>query len=143
MVTYAARAILRLPEESVGETEKITIIEGPPPTFELDSDPWLPGLVEGPVPSQVALCRLRSYNAPELVERCYRAWRDSQPINLEYRSEEGLTDQASIVAARWGETDEGQVLLLWVRLIEDPFEVRIDLDDSVDDWPDDGFDPTN
>lgn len=117
----------------MGESDKITIIEGPPPTFELDSDSWLPGLVEGPVPSQIALCRLRSHNAPELVERCYRAWRDEQPITLEYRSEDGLTDQAPIVAARWAEVDHGQVLLLWVRLIQDPFQVRIDFDDAESD----------
>ncbi len=124
----------------MGEPEKITIIEGPPPTFELDSDSWLPGLVEGPVPSQIAMCRLRSQNAPELVERCYRAWRDRQPISLEYRSEDGMTDQASIVAARWAEVEEGQVLLLWVRLIQDPFQVRIDFDDAESD---DGLDPTS
>lgn len=122
----------------MGEPEKITIIEGPPPTFELDSDSWLPGLVEGPVPSQIAMCRLRSQNAPELVERCYRAWRDEQPISLEYRSDDGMTDEASIVAARWAEIEEGQVLLLWVRLIQDPFQVRIDFDDAEND---DGFDP--
>ncbi|MGH2619674.1 MAG: hypothetical protein ACRDHG_03760 [Anaerolineales bacterium] len=123
------------------EPEKITIIEGPPPTFELDTDVWLPGLVEGPVPSQVAMCRLRSPNAPELVQRCYRAWRDGQPISLEYRSEEGLTDQAPIIAARWTDMDEGQVLLLWVRLIQDPFQIRIEFDDSPDDGPDDDFEP--
>ena len=125
----------------MSESDKITIIEGPPPTFELDTDSWLPGLVEGPVPSQVAMCRLRSQNAPELVERCYRAWRDHHPMTLEYRSEEGLTDQAQIIAARWGEIDEGQVLLLWVRLVQDPFQVRIDFDDGSDDFPDDGFEP--
>ena len=124
----------------LAESEKITILEGPPPSFELDTDSWLPGLVEGPVPSQIAMCRLRSENAPELVERCYRAWHDRQPISLEYRSEEGFTDQAQIIAARWGEIDEGQVLLLWVRVVQDPFQVPIDFDDPSDDMPDDGFD---
>ena len=125
----------------MADQEKITIIEGPPPTFELDTDSWLPGLVEGPVPSQIAICRLRSENAPELVERGYRAWRDEQPISLEYRAEDGLTDQAQIIAARWGEVEEGHVLLLWVRVVQDPFQVRIDFDDPSDDMPDDGFDP--
>ena len=87
------------------------------------------------------MCRLRSQNAPELVERCYRAWRDGHLMSLEYRSEEGLTDEAQIIAARWGELDDGQVLLLWVRLVQDPFQVRIDFDDGLDDFPDDGFDP--
>ena len=123
----------------MGEPEKITIIEGPPPTFELDTDVWLPGLVEGPVPFQVAMCRLRSPNAPELVQRCYRAWRDGQSISLEYRSDEGLADEAPIIAARWSEVPEGQVLMLWVRLIQDPFQVHIEFDESSDDEPDDGF----
>ena len=62
-------------------------------------------------------------------------------MTLEYRSEEGFTDQAQIIAARWGEVDENQMLLLWVRLVQDPFQVRIDFGDGPDDYPDDGFDP--
>ncbi len=62
-------------------------------------------------------------------------------MTLEYLSQEGLPDQAQIIAARWGESDEGQELLLWVRLLQDPFQVRIDFDDGPDDYPDDGFDP--
>ena len=128
------------------EMRKITIIEGPPPTFELVSDPWLGGLSEGPLPTRIALCRVRTGNGPALVERCYRAWRDQQPIFLEYRSEDGLTKEAPIVAVRWLELDEGDVLLLWVRL-EDDFEVEIDiefgsLDDDFDEDDDEdiGFD---
>jgi hypothetical protein len=124
--------------------EKITIIEGPPPTFELVNDAWLFGLTESPYASQIAMCRLRSHNAPELVERCYRAWRDGLPISLEYRSDDGLTQQAPIIAARWLELMEGQVLLVWVRLGEDEVEIEIDFDDFDDAFfeDDEGFDPT-
>jgi len=123
------------------EMRKITIIEGPPPTFELASDPWLGGLNEGPSPTRIALCRVRTSNGPALVERCYRAWRDQGSIQLEYRSEDGLTSEAPIVAVRWLELEEGDVLLLWVRLEED-FEVEIDfefgsLDDDFEDEDDD------
>jgi len=111
----------------MNETRKITIIEGPPPTFELVNDPWLGGLNEGPLPTRVALCRVRTGNGPALVERCYRAWRDEQSIFLEYRTEEGLTSEAPIVAVRWLELEEGDALLLWVRLEED-FEVEIDFE---------------
>jgi hypothetical protein len=104
----------------VAEPEKITIIEGPPPTFEVVGDPWVLGLVDSPVPYQVVLCRLRTFNGPSLVERCFRAWREGQPISLEYRSEDGLSQESPIVAARFAELPEGQLLLLWVRLpVED------------------------
>jgi hypothetical protein len=119
----------------MGAIDKITIIEGPPPTFELVTEPWLYGLVEGPRPSQIAMCQVRTFNGPALVERCYRAWRDGQQISLEYRNEEGETQEAPIVAARWGEKAEGQVLLLWVSLQEGEIEIEIDFD--FDDFDDD------
>lgn len=125
----------------MSELRKITIIEGPPPTFELANEPWLGGLNEGPTPTRIALCHVRTANGPALVERCYRAWRDQQSIFLEYRAEDGLTSEAPIVAVRWLELEEGDALLLWVRLEED-FEVEIDfefgsLDDEYDDDEDD------
>ena len=117
------------------EQKKITIIEGPPPTFEYAHETWLYGLTEGPSPYRIARCQLRTFNGPALVERCYQAWRDNEKIELEFRTEEGLTDMAPIVAARWMELEEGDVLLLWVRL-EDS-EVEIELDFDFDDGEDD------
>ena len=123
------------------EAEKITIIEGPPPTFEVANDAWLLGLTEGAIPSQVALCRVRTFNGPALVERCYRAWRSGLPIKLEYRTEEGLTQQAPIIAARWGEVSEGHVLFLWVRMEEGELEMEVDVDiGDFDDELDDNLD---
>jgi hypothetical protein len=115
------------------EPAKITIIEGPPPTFELVGDPWLLGLIEGPLPSRVAVCRVRTANGPALVERCYRAWRDGQPIYLEYRSEDGLTEQAPITAVRFIESDDSHLLLLWVRLEEVDSEIEFEFDDEMED----------
>lgn len=128
------------------EQEKITIIEGPPPTFELVSEPLMMGMTEGPEATQVAMCRLRTFNGPTLVERCYRAWQQNQTIRLEFRSEDGMTQDAPIIAARWAEVDQGHVLLLWVRLATDEIEVEFDFDaddlddDFEDDWGDDDFD---
>lgn len=119
------------------EPEKITIIEGPPPTFEVSNDPLLLGLTESSTPMQVVMCQLRTHNGPELVERCYRAWGKSQTIKLEFRSEEGLTLQAPIVASRWGEAPEGHVLMLWIRMEDE--DIAIDLDYNADDY-DNGFD---
>lgn len=118
------------------EAEKITIIEGPPPTFEAAVDPWAYSLIEGPLPFQVALCRLRTFNGPALVERCYRAWRRAQPIVLQYRTADGQTRAVSIVAARWVELDEGQVLQLWVRLPLTDDEFEFERDDSFDEETD-------
>jgi hypothetical protein len=86
---------------------------------------------------QVVMCHLRTHNGPELVERCYRTWSKGQTIKLEFRSEEGLTLQAPIVASRWSETHDGHVLMLWIRLEDE--EITIDLDFRSDDF-DGGFD---
>ncbi len=96
--------------------EKITIIEGPTPTFETPPETWALSFSEGPSLPRVAVTRLRTFNGPALVERCWRAWNSGRSCNLEYRDEEGLTQEAPIVAARAVETHDGQVLLLHVRV---------------------------
>lgn len=126
----------------MSDPAKITIIEGPPPTFEAATEAWLLGLTEGLTLSHVAVCRVRTANGPALVERCYRAWRDGQSISLEYRGEDDSLQQAPIVAARWSEVPDGHVLLLWVRLEEGEIEIDLDfgseeLDEDTDDAPDD------
>jgi len=121
----------------MAEAEKITIIEGPTPTFEIVADGWVAGLAEGPVPSRAALCRLRTFNGASLVERCHRAWRAGQSTMLEYRTSDGLTQQAPILAARWLDVQDGQVLLLWVRLDESEIEVEFEVDDDADEESDD------
>jgi hypothetical protein len=101
---------------NIPSDEKITIIEGPPPVFEQAFESWLPALAEGPTLPRLALTRLRAANGPSLVERCWKAWANHQSINLEYRDDEGLTQQAEILAVRYTEVPEGHVLLLYVRL---------------------------
>jgi hypothetical protein len=117
--------------------EKITIIEGPPPAFELVEDGWSTGVLEGPTLYNVAVTHLRTFNGGELVERCFRAWKRRENIQLEYRSEDGLNKEAPIVAARNTESDDGQVLVLWVRLPDEEIELAIDFDDDPDDDGDD------
>lgn len=117
---------------------KITIIEGPPPVFEPSGDAWASGVAESPTFGSVVLTRLRTFNGPALVERCHRAWRSMEPIQLEFRSSEGLIEYRPIVAARFVDTEEGHVLLLWVRLSENDVQLEIEYDD--DDLDDDGID---
>jgi hypothetical protein len=117
--------------------DKITIIEGPPPIFEQVQDGWALSLNEGPSLSVTALTRLRTFNGPALVERCYRAWHKNSTIHLHYKNDMGLEQTAPILAARNVETDDGQVLLLWVYLDSEKVEYELDSgdDDSYeDDW---------
>ena len=95
--------------------EKITIIEGPPPTFEDVNDGWVTGLLESASLSDIVVTRLRTFNGPALVERCHRAWRDQSTMFLHYRNDLGLEETAPILAARTVDTGDGQVLLLWIR----------------------------
>lgn len=112
--------------------DKITIIEGPPPTFEAVNEGWVLGLNESPSLADIAVTKLRTFNGPSLVERCHRAWRQNQTINLEFRTEEGLLHQAPIVAARTVEIEEGQLLILWIRLLDEEVELEFDFDDDYD-----------
>ena len=93
------------------------------------------GLSEGPLPSNVALCRVRTANGPALVERCYQAWSKQETIELEYRTEDGMTSEAMILAVRWVEMPEGDILMLWVRL--DDAEIEIEIDLEIGDYDDD------
>jgi len=117
--------------------EKITIIEGPPPTFEAVNEGWVLGLYEGPMLGNIFVTRLRTFNGPALVERCHRAWRKQQGIHLEYRTPEGLEQETPIVAARYQEIDEGHVLVLWVRQPDDDVELQLGYDDDQADEGDD------
>ena len=66
-----------------------------------------------------------------MVERCHRAWRKPEPIHLEFRTPEGLEQHTrQIVAARTVHTDEGDVLLLWVRLENEDAELELDYEDD-------------
>jgi hypothetical protein len=113
--------------------DRITIIEGPTPLFEPVQDGWALGLNETNIFSFAALTRLRTFNGPALVERCYRRWNKRENINLHYRNEVGLEEYVPILAARSVETDDGQVLLLWLHIERDDVQLEIDADDSDDD----------
>ena len=115
--------------------DKITIIEGPPPVFEPVQDGWALSLQEGPILPITLLTRLRTFNGPALVERCYRRWHANLAIHLLYRNDMGLEEQAPIIAARSVNSDDGQVLLLWVQL--DPQKVQLELDTGDDEEPGD------
>jgi len=131
-----------IPHEEMMEDTKITIIEGPPPTFENVYDIWANGILETPSQMSVAVTRLRTSNGHALVERCHRAWRHHEAIQLEYRTSDGETEEVPIVAARTTETQEGQILFLWVQLpLEDMvFDIVMDDDEEGDEGEDESDD---
>jgi hypothetical protein len=116
--------------------DKITIIEGPTPTFEEINDGWALGLNEGPVLYDLVMTRVRTFNGPSLVERCHRAWNDQSNIFLHYRNELGLEEKAPIMAARSVDTQDGSVLLLWVRLEFEETETESGKDTGSEDFDD-------
>ncbi len=121
--------------------DRITIIEGPPPTFDEVNDGWVLGLNESPSLAGVAVTRLRTFNGPALVERCYRSWNQNHPMTLEYRAMDGLEQTARILAARAIQVDEGQMLVLWVKVDNDNVELEIGYDDPEDEDEDPEDDP--
>jgi hypothetical protein len=76
-----------------------------------------------------------------LVERCYRAWRDYHTIHLEFRAADGLIHKTPIVASRTLETDDGQMIFLWVRLTEQEALLELGSDEDQYDKDDDEPEP--
>jgi hypothetical protein len=114
------------------EPEKITIVEGPPPLFEPSIEHWAYAIGEGPVLKRAVRCMLRTMNGTALLERCRGAWREGRETMLEYRTMDGLRQEAVILAARKTEWPEGEVLLLWVRLDQE-IELTVDEGDTDSD----------
>lgn len=111
--------------------DKITIIEGPPPTFEAIQEDWALGLSESSELGHVVSTKVRTFNGPALVERCHRAFRNHQSIHLVFRTSEGFESQAPILAARSVEAEDGQMLLLWLRFSGDEVDFELGVDDDL------------
>ncbi len=102
---------------------KITIIEGPTPEFEPVNQehgfniphPWALGILEGPNYYHTAFTALRTFNSEMLLERCQTAWAADVPMYLVYRDPIGLEKETQILAARAMHTEDGELILLWVR----------------------------
>jgi len=98
------------------EPEFITVVEGPPPEFQAALDSWPLSIYEDPRPSRLAVCQMRTFNGPKMVERCRRAWDQDRPVKLDFPDQAGVRQQATIVAVRWSEVEEGHLLHLWVQI---------------------------
>ncbi len=123
------------------EPELITIIEGPTPDFMPNPQGWVQSIYEGPMITDVALCQLRTGNGSDIVERCERAWEEGR-VYYSKPVVQKIWSAGSASRGRYlSETDEGQLLLLWVtmpwEMVEDDEESEIgdDYDPDSDDIP--------
>lgn len=118
---------------------KITIIEGPTPEFQIISNTnamdgslnWVGSVLEGPFLYNTAFTNLRTFDSQKLIDRCLENWQVRQTMYLEYRDRLGLRREDPIIAARAITVEEGDMLLLWVRR-ESINEDEEDLDESDD-----------
>jgi hypothetical protein len=123
---------------------KITIIEGPTPNFDsVDTDfimginGWTAGLTEGPYLYDTARTTLRTFNSSALIERCHKAWAHKATMYLEYRDPIGMKQEVPIIAARSVDSEDGEMLILWVRKepeIDEEEDIDMDFDDADMDW---------
>ena len=113
-------------------TEKITIIEGPTPEFREVNGLWIQGVAESPGQYDTYYTELRAFDGYSLVDRCTTAWQKNESIVLEYRTETGLTDEITIIAALSEETEDGDMIQLWVRQPREDVEFEIKFDDGDD-----------
>lgn len=123
---------------------KITIIEGPTPNFDsVDTDfimginGWTAGLTEGPYLYDTARTTLRTFNSSALIERCHKAWAHKATMYLEYRDPIGMKQEIPIIAARSVDSEDGEMLILWVRKepeIDEEEDIDLDFDDADMDW---------
>jgi hypothetical protein len=99
------------------EPEVITIIEGPPPEFRPPDGIWVLSLHQGPHPREIAICQLRTFSGPKMIERCRRAWREHRQVYLDFPQMSGLRARTEILAARYETVEYMDVLYLWVYYI--------------------------
>lgn len=117
---------------------KITIIEGPTPTFEAVSANWADSICETPEPGCIMMTNLRTMNGPGLLERCHHTWSQCDTMYLHYRNTIGLEEKIPIIAAESLDTEDGQKLILWVVMPPaNRGHVYIQPDDDFDDEDED------
>ncbi|MEA3328003.1 MAG: hypothetical protein U9R53_11985, partial [Chloroflexota bacterium] len=73
-----------------------------------------------------------TFNGEALLERCHKAWRNKSTMYLEYRDPIGMKKEVPIVAARTVDSENGNLLILWVR-IDPEIEDEEDLDSDFGD----------
>ena len=98
---------------------KITIVEGPTPTFEPVNSDWVDSICESSEQSDIFMTNLRTMNGNGLMERCRSTWDEDDIMYLHFRNTIGLEQRVPIVAAQMIDTEDGEKLVLWVRMEAD------------------------
>ncbi len=98
----------------MSEPEFITILEGPTPEFKLAPDLWNISIYEGPTPSDITLCELRTFKGDDIRERSVVAWRDGRRVQLDFPDELRMRQYLDVVAMRLIKGEAGVVLRLWL-----------------------------
>lgn len=111
---------------------KITIIEGPTPIFEAVSADWTSAMIESPSNYDVVMTNLRTMNGTGLMERCQNTWSQQDTMVLQFRNTIGMEQEVPIVAARCLDTEEGQKLVLWLRIKPEQIKLEVHLDEDED-----------
>jgi len=129
---------------------KITVIEGPTPEFQIITNTnamdgslnWVGSVLEGPFLYNTAFTNLRTFDSQKLMDRCLDNWEVHQTMYLEYRDRLGFHREDPIIAARAITVEEGDMLLLWVRreLVTEDEEDSDESDGSDDSSSFDNFD---
>ena len=122
------------------EPELITIIEGPPPEFVLSQEVWPQSMWEGSTPRSLAVCQMRTFSGPSMLERCTRAWHEGRPVRLDFPQMDGLRRQVDVIAARAENVPEGDVLYLWAAVPLVVQQAMTSDDAAADDEDDDDID---
>ncbi len=94
----------------------ITIVEGPPPDFHDVSNEWSIGVLDGVESNETAMCEMRAFDGPKLVDRCQAAWAENRPSRLDFPTGDGMRGELDIVAIRWEEVEEGHKIYLWLKI---------------------------
>lgn len=108
---------------------RISIVEGPEPTFETVQGSWASALINGTGGHDVVLTHLRTMNGTGLIERCHQTWNQQDTMMLHYRNEYG-EHEVPIIAARAFDTDEGQKITLWLRVKPESVKVVVSSDEE-------------
>ena len=78
------------------------------------------------------MCQLRTATGADIQERCEIAWEEKRPVRLDFPDEWGMRQQLEVVALRLSESDEGQLLTIWVAVPYMPVEEEEESDEEDD-----------
>jgi len=105
----------------------ISATQYPDLEFEIISNPFFNGILDTANTSFVVATTIRSFEGPELIKRCNRAWENNGQMYLEYNNFEEEISRVQVIAILNKDNQDQDLLTIVVRL--SPEEVDIYLED--------------